>query len=38
MQETRRLEEVIDSGLEILTIVICFEIAFIFVCLIVFAV
>jgi hypothetical protein len=36
MQETRRMEEVIDSGLEMLTIVICLEIAFIFDCLIVF--
>jgi len=29
MQETRRMEEVIDSGLEMLTVVICLEIAFI---------
>lgn len=36
MQETRRLEEVNDSGLEMLTVVIILEIAFIFVCLIVF--
>lgn len=36
MQETRRMEEVIYFGLEMLTIVICLEIAFIFVCLIVF--
>jgi hypothetical protein len=36
MQETRRMEEVIDSGLEMLSVVICLEIAFIFVLFIVF--
>jgi hypothetical protein len=36
MQETRRMEEVNDSGLEMLTFVIFFEIAFIFVCFIMF--
>ena len=36
MQETRRLEEVNDSEMEIVTVVIFLEIAFILVCLILF--